>query len=331
MKKLTAFTIFLAVFLAACAPGAQSGVSTPIEITAQVSTAIAEPAIRPGTEVPFATPEPPTLIPTISSGLSPTELKYRVLDEFPDFFFCDPDFYPVARADELVLALERFPELQANAEEFQTILNHNGMNGQSNFTDEEKLSIYREHKKLNAIYFELIGDAYQFQIQTGMEGQEGFVVKGTIDGRGSIDLQERTTGFPMCPICLAAGTMIDTPRGAIRVENVRVGDQVWTRDEAGERVVAVVLKAGSVRVPITHQIVHVILDDGRELHASPGHPTADGRTLADLKVGDMLDSARVITVERVRYEGSATFDILPAGATGLYWANGILIGSTLKP
>ena len=35
------------------------------------------------------------------------------------------------------------------------------------------------------------------------------------------------------------------------------------------------------------------------------------------------------SVGRVRYDGGATFDILPAGATGLYWANGVLLGSTL--
>ena len=34
-------------------------------------------------------------------------------------------------------------------------------------------------------------------------------------------------------------------------------------------------------------------------------------------------------VERLAYTGHATFDLLPAGDTGFYWANGILIGSTL--
>jgi hypothetical protein len=31
-----------------------------------------------------------------------------VLDQFPDFFFCYPDFYPIAREDEMVLAQQRF-------------------------------------------------------------------------------------------------------------------------------------------------------------------------------------------------------------------------------
>ena len=332
MKNLFAFMLILALSLAGCAPNAPTSViSTPFEITAEVSTAVAEPIQTFDTAAPFPTPEPPTPIPTLPAGaLSPTELKYAVLHQFPDFFFCDPDFYPVAREDELTLALQRFPELQANPEEFQAILNQNGLTGVTSFTDDQKLLIYREHKKLNAIYFELVGDQFKFQIQTGSEGQQGDVITGTIDGNGSIDIQERTPGFPMCPICLAAGTLIDTPRGAVSVEELRVGDQVWTRNEAGERVPAVILKAGSVRVPVTHQVVHVILSDGRELWASPGHPTADGRRLADLKSGDILDGARVILIERVRYQGTATFDILPSGGTGFYWADGILLGSTLK-
>jgi hypothetical protein len=33
--------------------------------------------------------------------------------------------------------------------------------------------------------------------------------------------------------------------------------------------------------------------------------------------------------ERVAYAEPETYDVLPAGATGCYWANGILVGSTL--
>jgi hypothetical protein len=260
-----------------------------------------------------------------------TELKYKVLEKFPDFFFCDPDFYPIARSDEGVLAQQAFPDLQANQEEFQAILAHNNLSGSTTFTGEQKLLIYKEHKRLNAVHFELTGDKYQFQIQTGTESQQGSVVTGTIDSNGNIDVLKKEQGFLTCPICLAAGTLIDTPRGAVRVENLRVGDSVWTMNEAGQRVPATILKTGSVQVPPTHQMIHVTLNDGRELWASPGHPTSDGRTLGALRLGDTLDGAQIIQWERLPYAGTATFDILPSGDTGFYWANGILMGSTLKP
>jgi Hint domain-containing protein len=335
MKKMIAFTV-LAVFLAACAPiipESGGGESTPIVITAEVSTVVAATVGTPPTEGPFPTPVPPTPIPTLpASALSPTELKYKVLDQFPDFFFCDPDFYPIAHEDEMVLAQGQFSGLQTNQEEFQAILSHNNLAGVTTFNDEQKLLIYREHKKLNAIYFELTGDKYQFQIQTGSEGQQGTIITGTIDGNGSIKVQKQEPGFPSCPICLAAGTLIDTPRGAISVENLRVGESVWTMNGSGKRVSGTILRTSRVPVPASHQALHVILSDGRELWASPGHPTADGRMLADLKVNDLLDGARVIKVERLHYGGAATYDLLPSGGTGFYWANGILMGSTLaKP
>jgi hypothetical protein len=329
MKKLIAFA--LAVLLTACsaAPTGNS-LSTPFEITAQVSTAIAETPGPPPTAGPSPTLVPATFIPTLPSGMSPTELKYRVLEEFPDFFFCDPDYYPIAREDETVLAQQRFPELQANQEEFQSILSHTGLTGKTSFTDDQKLTIYREHKKLNAIYFEQAGDRFKFQIQTGMEGQQGTVITATIDGNGSIDVLQREDGFPSCPICLAAGTLIDTPRGTVSVETLQVGDQVWTANEAGERVIAVILQVGSVRVPVSYQVIHITLEDGREVWASAGHPTADGRIFADLKMNDVLGDAQIVSVEQVQYNETYTFDILPSGTTGFYWANGIIVGSTLK-
>ncbi len=283
------------------------------------------------TPQPFPTLEPPTAIPTLPSALSPTELKYRLLAQYPDFFFCDPDYYPVARADEGDLARQRFPEVQANREEFQAILAHNGLSGQTSFTDDQKLLIYRDYKKLAALHFDLVGDQYQFQLTTGGEGKASFNIQGLIDGAGRITVRQQTPGFATCPICLAAHTLIDTPHGGVFVEDIKAGDLVWTASRSGDRLSAPVLRV--VRVPVSagHVMMHIRLDDGRELWVSPGHPTADGRRLGDLKAGDLLDSGRIALIERVAYDGAATYDLLPAGGTGFYWADGILIGSTLKP
>jgi hypothetical protein len=63
---------------------------------------------------------------------------------------------------------------------------------------------------------------------------------------------------------------------------------------------------------------------------SPGHPTAEGKAIVDYQAGDELDGARITATEYINYESGMTYDILPAGTTGLYWANNILLGSTLK-
>jgi Hint domain len=132
------------------------------------------------------------------------------------------------------------------------------------------------------------------------------------------------------PVCLSAGTLIDTPDGAIAVENLKVGGAVWTQDLNGLRVASTILKTSKVPVSEGHIFVHLILQDGRELWASPGHPTADGRLMGDLVVGGYLDGTLITKIEDIASNQPYTYDLLPAGDTGYYWANGILIGSTLK-
>ena len=332
MKARTRVYVSLALTaaLAACAPATTRGV-TPVP-SAVVVTAAGASTVIPVTVAPLppgATAPPATVIPTLPSGATPTELKYQVLAQFPNLFFCDPDYYPVARADETDLAQERFPELRANAEEFQTILSHTGLGGLSTFSAEQQLLIYREHKRLAAVAFEVVGDQYRFRLQTEESSGEGFSITGLIDSRGSITIEQRDAGFPTCPICLAGQTQIDTPGGPVAVEDLRVGDVVWTVDAAGARVSTAILTTVRVLVPAQHRMVHVVLDDGRELWASPGHPTSDGRALLDLKLGERLGGALITRVESVDYDQPATYDLLPAGGTGFYWANGILLASTL--
>ena len=77
-------------------------------------------------------------------------------------------------------------------------------------------------------------------------------------------------------------------------------------------------------------MVHLVLADGRELLVSPGHRTADGRAVGALELGDPLDGSTITRWELVPYAGDRTYDLLPAGVTGHYWANGIALSSTLS-
>lgn len=133
-----------------------------------------------------------------------------------------------------------------------------------------------------------------------------------------------------CPICLSGNSLIDTPSGLIAVKDLQVGTSVWTTNKTGQRISGFITKTSKVPVPPTHQMVHLVLNDGRELFVSPGHPTIDSRAVGDLLPGELYDGVLVVSTERVSYGDGATYDILPSGATGFYWANGILIGSTLR-
>lgn len=133
-----------------------------------------------------------------------------------------------------------------------------------------------------------------------------------------------------CPICLSSSTNIDTINGRVSIKDLKVGMQVWTVNNKGEKELQPIIKLSSVEVGNNHAMIHLILSDGRELFVSPNHPTADGRLVNQLKIGDKYDSSIVRTMVLVLYSGTKTYDLLPAGDTGYYFANGILMGSTLK-
>ena len=69
----------------------------------------------------------PTPTPTPGAPLTQAELKVRLVDAFGPLWFCDPDFFPVARADEAALAKEHFGDVRADAEALAAILAATGL------------------------------------------------------------------------------------------------------------------------------------------------------------------------------------------------------------
>lgn len=133
----------------------------------------------------------------------------------------------------------------------------------------------------------------------------------------------------MCPRCAAPSTPIATPQGQRAISDLAPGDLVYSVDDAGVVVVPIV-RVGST--PVTHhRVVRVELAGGAVLEVSAGHPTADGRTFAELLQGGQIDALHaVVKAELVPYAYSHTYDILPGSSSGAYFAAGALIGSTLK-
>jgi hypothetical protein len=289
-----------------------------------------------GSPGPSASPSP-TIgpLPTPADhDLSTAELKYRLLDAFEPLSYCDPDEYPVPHDDEPEKAEAAFPAIQADEPTFTAILDRLGMIRNTDFSADEKLAVYRQWKQLNAITLTTVaGDRAAFDLLTETDPGMGQGVrsKGTIDVRGAIVVESSEPAFLVgCPICLSRWTPIATPYGQVAVQTLAVGDLVWTVNAAGDRVATSVAAVGHVAVPSTHELIHLALGDGREVRASPGHQLADGRRLGDLLAGDSVDGTRVVSVQAMAYGQPFTYDLLPSGSTGLYWASGILLRSTLR-
>jgi hypothetical protein len=289
--------------------------------------------------VPSPTPSPdgsPSPRPSPSPGavLSGAELRLRLLEVFGSLWFCDPDEYPVSRGDEQQLALEAFPDIVADSDTFLAIASALGIDTEAGeVSPDGQLAIYRLWKRLAAIELPTRGDVWAFDELFGPKdpaGQVGEHIVGTIDRQGTIDVASREiAGPPMCPICLARGSLIDAPDGPRPVETLVAGDLVWSLDRAGRRIAATIHAVGSTAVPATHEVVRLRLADGRTVTASPGHPLADGRPIGSLAVGAVVDGAPVVAADRLAYAGGRTFDIAVDSPTGRYLVDGIPLASTL--
>jgi hypothetical protein len=259
-----------------------------------------------------------------SSSLLPlAELKYRVIEKVGAPYVCGP---PVAFAgyDQQQAAAD-FPTIKADTETYQAILAHAHVSGDET-SPAYQVAVWQEWRKLQATRLTANSHGgYDFVVRTATA-----TVTGSVDGSGNVTVASTTPGRPNCPICLAAATLIATPAGPVRVSDLQLGGLVWTAGLDGTRQEATIKGLGSVAFPLGHDAVRLELSDGRSVTASAGHPTADGRTLGALRAGDRLDGATIVVTEVVRLTDGATYDLLPSGPTASYWADGVLLGSTLR-
>ncbi len=306
--RIAMLLIVLAALLAGCGLGGVGGPGP---------TTVPGPSIQPG------------------ATLDPGDLRLRLIDRFGPRWYCDPDVYPISRAtDEATIALQRFPDMQAEGVVFGAVVRHLGLAGVTSFSDAQKLALYQLWKVAVSIALDPLGGGryrFDYLARPPAGGSLGTETAGTIDSSGAISIESTASaGAPMCPICLARGTPIDTPAGPIAVERLLLGERVWTLDLAGRRVAGVVIALGSTVAPPDHRVIRLVLADGRAVTASLGHPLADGRRLGDLRVGDVVEGSLVVSVDSLPYGGGETFDLVVSGPTGIYLSDGIPLGSTLR-
>ena len=173
---------------------------------------------------------------------------------------------------------------------------------------------------------------YRFELRYRRGEGDIYRATGVITAGGSITVSEDAPAAPRppCPICLGAGTRIATPAGPVQVSELARGDWVWTRAKDGSKQPAVVLKTARRAFAHSFPLVRLVLEDGRSLTVSARHPTAEGRPVGGLTRGSRLDGSRIKALTVVFEPPGATYDLLPSGPTGTYWAEGVLLRSTLS-
>jgi Hint domain len=273
-----------------------------------------------------------------AQALTAPALKLRVLAAVGGRIdWCDPDMYPVARGTELHNARAHIDQIQQDASTYAAILAFEHIPPSQPLTDDELVRVYEDYKLVaheDPIPLEAATGGYRFTVVV-LNAGSGYddQVQGTVSPEGHVAIDQVVHGGgdhnfrPNCPICLARGVLIATPDGPVAVQDVRVGMAVWTVDRAGRRVPAVVVRTR--RLAADGEVLRVTLADGRTVVVSPRHPTAGGRPIGDLLPGDPLSGSTVESITPIAYRGF-TYDLLPSGPTGTYFADGVLLGSTLR-
>lgn len=135
--------------------------------------------------------------------------------------------------------------------------------------------------------------------------------------------------FDLCR-CLPAETMISTPRGDQAISSLTLGEEIYTKTIAGNIEIQPIIQLNRVPASTDHKLLHIRLADGREIDLTPEHPAENGVSLDTWEIGDELAGSTVISKEYRDFSGTETWDLLPAGETGVYQANKVWMGSTLK-
>jgi hypothetical protein len=198
-------------------------------------------------------------------------------------------------------------------------------------TSDQIVAVYRDWLKLEAVRLQSGGGEYDFEMFPGPDPSEALrnEIVGKVDLFGHVHDVHKGSGMGACPICLAGRTLISTPHGRVGVTAIRVGMHIWSPGRDGRPIDAVVLETKSRIDAPGSQLVDVVLADGREITASALHQIGDGRPIGSLRVGDQVEGVTITNIEVVQDVFGRTYDLLPSGETGEYWADGVLMRSTL--
>ena len=135
-------------------------------------------------------------------------------------------------------------------------------------------------------------------------------------------------------ICFVAGTLVSTPSGERKIEEMQAGEEVYAYDvDSGARVVSKVEKTSAKPA---RRVMTLTLDDGSTLGVTPNHPfflaeSKEWVKASELQVGDTLlkiagDAFSMATVKTLTStESEQTVYNLTVEGQHNYFAGGVLV------
>jgi hypothetical protein len=257
---------------------------------------------------------------------SEADLKYSVIDSVGEPLVCTGWGIPNPRFNPYT----EYPRIVSDVPTYSAIIRRQHLPPLP-LTNDQIVAVYRDWLKLSSVRLHWQGGLYDFEMFPGPSPSEALrhEMVGKVDVLGHVYGVHQGPGLGGCPICLAAESVISTPTGPFGVSNIHPGMHVWSVAPDGRKVDAIVLKT-AIRVAAPgSELVHILLVDGRELTASAPHELADGRSIGSLQAGDRVQGSLVVRIDVFDDSFGRTYDLLPSGITGEYWADGILLRSTL--
>ena len=130
------------------------------------------------------------------------ELRLTLIDQLGPRWYCDPDFYPIARAGgEQASAQSNYAQIRDNGELYSAIVEHEHLPAvPAELDDAQKLTLYRAFKKLRALVLQPSGTGHAFD----------YTVEGTYmrvsnrrrrrHGVGRVEIAGLATQLPDLPL-----------------------------------------------------------------------------------------------------------------------------------
>jgi hypothetical protein len=148
--------------------------------------------------------------------------------------------------------------------------------------------------------------AVKHRVKTGSwKGASTAVRDGAADGFMKGTISGAIAGGATSNVCFVAGTAVLTVLGFSDIEEIKVGDKVWSENpETGEKELKEVVQTF---VNETEELVHVHVN-GEELITTPEHPFYIPKKgwigAIDLRAGDILvlQSGEYVVVELIQHE-----------------------------